>query len=422
MAENDTPKKTSRTTPSRAASTRKTSARKPTAGGRRPAARAPRSTPPIDDVEHDLDEADSSAQDDLASADEPSYRPVAVMGAVTGAPERDALDLDDPGEVPGEGATDAPAAAAVAAPDEIEHPMRETGVGALAALLAFLTFVPWYRSGPIEASGWSSGTWGPVVFGLALAAVLIVVLRRVGVPLVLPLHHAVIFEGIGWAAVGLVLLKRFMAPTVLGGPMDDTGWLLVAILVALALALVGGTVTSAASVVIRPGWLSSSAGKLGAGVLGGSLLLGAVFGVLNDVSTGQSGLAGQSPQVNYTQGYPDCARNAGVPLPDGVTPGTGTVSEDTGFCVAQMTSQIGALKLLQTYARSLKTTGWTIVYDSRKDKASAQLLGQLQAEKGDTCASVTITKNPQGEGRSVIALVGPPATVCSLKEKIESGG
>src|SRR5439155_16474868 len=86
-------------------------------------------------------------------------------------------------------------------------------VAIMSALLAASAFLPWYK-GPagyrITSTGWGSGTWGPLIFFLGVGSLALVVLRRLGVTVSLPVEESLFHEGAGWVAlVGAVIKSRF---------------------------------------------------------------------------------------------------------------------------------------------------------------------------------------------------------------------
>jgi hypothetical protein len=95
------------------------------------------------------------------------------------------------------------------------------GVGERLELLAGVVlsvsaFTGWY-SGPgegvkVSVMGWDTGIAGKVVFFLGLAAVLVVVLREVGVTLPAAFPESLITIAIGSVATILVLVRVFSIP------------------------------------------------------------------------------------------------------------------------------------------------------------------------------------------------------------------
>lgn len=101
------------------------------------------------------------------------------------------------------------------------------GAGGLPALGGRLTFLfgllltlsaltGWYTGSgqgtTVSVIGWHTGTIGKIVFFLGLAAVLLVVLREVGVELPAALPESLLAIGVGSAATVLVLVRLISIP------------------------------------------------------------------------------------------------------------------------------------------------------------------------------------------------------------------
>ncbi len=83
-------------------------------------------------------------------------------------------------------------------------------------VLAVSAFTGWY-SGPgegvkVSVMGWNTGYAGKIVFFLGLAAVIVVVLREVGVTLPAAVPESLITIAIGAVATILVLVRIFSIP------------------------------------------------------------------------------------------------------------------------------------------------------------------------------------------------------------------
>jgi hypothetical protein len=83
-------------------------------------------------------------------------------------------------------------------------------------VLAVSAFTGWY-SGPgegvkVSIIGWNTGYAGKLVFFLGLAAVIVVVLREVGVTLPAAFPESLVTIGLGAAATILVLVRVFSIP------------------------------------------------------------------------------------------------------------------------------------------------------------------------------------------------------------------
>src|SRR5437588_2381589 len=163
----------------------------------------------------------------------------------------------------------------------VDKPWAEVGVGIFAVLLAGSVFLPWYHNALATVTGWSSGTWGPVIFFLALAALAIVVLRRAQVPVAFPVESPLVVEAIGWICVIGLILKRYFQPVVFGAKLPSAGWIFASLACALGLAILAGTASSNTAFVLRPRWFSGKPGWIGSAVLAIALAGGLAMGFTN---------------------------------------------------------------------------------------------------------------------------------------------
>jgi hypothetical protein len=234
----------------------------------------------------------------------------------------------------------------------------------VSAALAGSTFLPWYK-GPsgfgIKATGWASGTWGPIIVFLALGSVVLIALRRIGVRVGLPVEESLIHEGAGWISlVGAVLMSRFRP-----GPKDlltaDYGvW--IAIGAAAVLIVLAGRMSPHAPLHVRPGWQKGRAGLIGIVVLGIIVAGSAVFGVTNSPKLQATGSV-SDPLTGSVRGkVPDCAKD--FPLPEGIKPQYGFGVG--GTCQVQMTSTKTTQVLIDEFRTLLRSKGWTFTEDQRQ--------------------------------------------------------
>jgi len=289
-----------------------------------------------------------------------------------------------------------PAAHTEAPEDAVERPGLELLTGVFGLLLAVSAFLPWYLSGDFKVSGWASGTTGPLVVALGILVAAVVALRRFGVAVSLPLQAALILEGAGWLAVVAIIPKRFMKPL----PALDRHevYQLLALLLAVGVAMAGGTVSRTASLVLRPGWLAMAGGKIGAGLLGAVVVVAGFFGVTNDVVDPASF---NVPQV--VDGVPDCLKGAGFPIPKGVEATTGRQSDPRAefpFCSVTLESRVSVNTTLIRYRSALRDAGYRIVFADKKGSP----LRRLQAQKESDC--LTLAHAPGvGTGKKVKSTV-----------------
>ena len=210
-------------------------------------------------------------------------------------------------------------------------------IAIVSALLAASTFLPWYK-GPqgygITATGWGSGTWGPLIFFLGLGSVLLIVLRRIGVAVSLPIEESLFHEGAGWVAlVGAVIKSRFRP-----GPKDLLSasygvW--IAIGVAAILIVLAGRMSPHAPLVVRPGWHRRTAGAVGLAVLVVVAAGSAVFGTMNNASLSPNQGSGDAFAGTIKGKIPACAKS--FPLPSGLTPQYGFDTQ--GACQVQLAAK-----------------------------------------------------------------------------------
>ena len=236
--------------------------------------------------------------------------------------------------------------------DRTESFATDIPIVLVSAALAAATFLPWYK-GPagfgISATGWGSGTWGPLIFFLAVGSIVLVALRRFGVNVSLPIEESLFHEGAGWIAlVGSVIKSRFRP-----GPADLLStaygaW--IAIGVSAVLIILAGRMSPHAPLVVRPGWHKARAGIIGVIVLGLVVAGSAVFGATNKAALTPSSSPGDAFAGTVRGRLPDCAK--GFELPAGVKPeygfGTG------GVCQAQLTSTKSSADLTTDFRALLK--------------------------------------------------------------------
>lgn len=302
-----------------------------------------------------------------------------------------------------------PPAPAPKVPSLLEVHPHDVPLGVGAALLAVSTFLPWYR-GPlgveVSASGWATGSLGPVVFFLGLASLAIIVLRRAGVALSLPTEESLVHEGFGYAAVLAVLVKaRFRPglPPELGGIRMGVGWgIWLAVVAGIAVALLAARMGPRAPLVLRPGWYRAAGGRLGASVLGLALVCASAFGVTQsfDLQAALQARQTPGPTGNIVRGrLPGCARR--IPVPRGVKALAGVEpSGQQAVCVAQLGSSLTPARLAALYKRELRKAGWTFTVPQQQGSfQTLSLTGPrcgsmyfVQAQSGGSVAQVALTE------------------------------
>jgi hypothetical protein len=292
--------------------------------------------------------------------------------------------FDAQASVPGEGAP-----VEEQTPEILERPRDELLVGIASALLAISVFFPWYESagGAIKVSGWASGTWGPISFFFALAAVAIVGLRRARVPLSFPLEHTLILEAVGWISVIGILIKRLrplkLSDQLGGGTLGSARGIFIALGAAILVALLAGRLSTGTSFVIRPGWLRESGGKLVAAILVVALIAGIAFGLTNKAGDAKGAAPPKGSSITPVQGLPQCAKRLGFPVPSRVKPTTGIEPiGGVGYCVAQFTTTLSVTKAFRRYQTALAKAGWSFKTSAQPQTSSARALELTRPQCG----------------------------------------
>jgi len=291
------------------------------------------------------------------------------------------------------------------APPDVDKPLTELGVAVCAALLAASVFLPWYHNVPSTVSGWASGTWGPIIFFLALAAVAIVVLRRAQIAIAFPIEPTLVVEGIGWVCVIGLILKRYFSPSAFGFKLPTDGWLFASLGLALALALLAGIASKDAAFVLRPGWWKGTPGKIGASVLVITLAGGLVFGFTNTAVSTSIPKANATPPAITTKGLPPCAKRIHLPTPNGFTAAAGSEIPSINHCDIQYASSLPLVTGFDRFVAALRGAGWTVTAGRSSPVYRLATLG------GRTCGTLTIA---QTRPKTLVALVSlnvcPPAS------------
>jgi hypothetical protein len=382
------PPKKKKPTPRATSSARaKTPARKPSARSktatRKPAARAKRPATPR-----------SSERPRVAlKPDEPEQssgaRPVAV-GSVRALWETD--EVAPPAPPPSSPA----AAPPKQSPSIVDKPLAELGVGGFAALLAASVFLPWYHNAPGTVNGWASGTWGPIIFFLSVAAVAIVVLRRAGIGIAFPVEPTLVVEAIGWVCVIGLILKRYFPPKPFGFKLPTDGWIFASLAFALGLALLAGVASSNASFVLRPGWWKGTAGRIGAVVVVIALAGGLAFGFTNTAVSTAVPKIKENPPATQSKGLPPCAKRLHVPTPTGFTALSGSEVKGLNNCSVQYSSSLPLKTGFDRFVAALQGSGWTVT----TGRSSA--IYELASLSGRTCGTLTTA---QTQPKTLVTLV-----------------
>lgn len=342
--------------------------------------------------------------DETPSEPRPKHgRPVPV-GGFPGDPEPAAAETDAP-EHAEDGRSPARSWMGEEAPPaepERSRAARYSGdllVALLAAALAAATFLPWYKTvvpagatgvKSIGASGWATGTWGPVIFFLCLASVALIGLRRLGVKVSLPVEEPLVHEAVGWVSVIGVVIKSRAIPDFSAFAQETRSlgiW--VALGAAFVLAILAGRMSPRASVVLLPGWYRGTAGVTGAAVLLIAIGGGVGLGFVNDAG-GVSAPKVERPSEVKADIAPKgtlhrCAR--GFPIPAGFTIDESSSRKAGNFevCIVTLSSKQDVKKLNPVVQSALKKAGWKF-----NVIAATDVLVQLEL-KAPSCGTVFLS-------------------------------
>jgi hypothetical protein len=275
----------------------------------------------------------------------------------------------------------------------------------VSALLAGLTFLEWYKGPPgfgISASGWASGTWGPIIFFLAIGSVLLVGQRRVGVDVSLPVDESLLHEGAGWVSLVGAVIKTRLRP----GPEDllrASYGVYITIGAAVVLIVLAGRMSPHAPFVVRPGWHRSRGGAMGIAVLAIVVAGSAVFGTINSVLLEPKGNPSDLLAGTVRGKLPDCAK--GFPLTTGLKPqygfGTGAACQavlSSTKTPSQIAAEFRALLKSKNYVFTEGGTAGSVILTVTKPRCAT-----LAVVPGDTGATVAVALTtcapPQPTGR-----------------------
>jgi hypothetical protein len=277
----------------------------------------------------------------------------------------------------------------------VDKPWAEVMVGAFAVLLAASVFLPWYHNALATVSGWSSGTWGPIIFFLALGALGIVTLRRLQISIAFPVESPLVVEAIGWACVIGLILKRYFQPVAFGAKLPSDGWIFASLACALGMALLAGVASSSTSFVLRPRWFEGKPGWIGAGVLVVALAAGVSLGFTN-TSVPTAAPLRPGPQPTQVRGVPACAKRDNVPTPSAFTP---YVGYDSTTCIAAWSTTLSVTQAYARYIAALRAAGWTVT-DGQPSAA-----GRSAGLKGKACGTASVAKAAIGGKMEVVVEV-----------------
>lgn len=410
----------SRTTRSGAAKTSKAAApkRKTAAAGRgstrKPAApvKRARTAKPVDDRELELyPESAASDATAIGAGVEPLEKPdrapggsraaVAVGESATGEAAAFVYEPTEGGSDQGDGGVISPDDT----PGEVERHPEDIPILVLSVLLAASPFLPWYKIGvgvgSSSASGWETGTWGPMITFLGLMSAALVVLRRANVRVGLPVSDSHIHEGVGWLSlVGAVI--KFRAVPAIPPTANGTWGIWVAIGLAFILAFTAGRMSSSSPLVMLPGWFRGTAGKIGIALLGVTIAGAVAFGITNTVSTPGSKPGAKPPGASnvIANRFPKCA--AKFPRPSDAKPRQGVEPTGRTPCVFTFESSRTTASLIKFYKAELTKAGFTYqVVPSRSPE-----FGEALTLSAPTCGQMSISRTQGATATTVIVVTG----------------
>jgi hypothetical protein len=310
-------------------------------------------------------------------------------------------------------------------PERADRYPQDWFVAVLSAALAATVFLPWYHvqfgTRKLPLTGWQTGTWGPVVFFLALGSLALAVTRLAGVRVSLPLPHPTIHEGVGWVAIFAVLLKRLMRPALpddlrFGAVVVQSWWILAPIIIGLLLAFMAGRMTSGPPLVIIPGWRRGREGAIGLAlalvvVVGGIALGVTKSGSLDTVIRNKqnSALPGGGTNAGGSRPsafkpligkFPACASS--IPSPPGAKPETAVEQSSTTPCIWVMNAESKPDAILSFYRTALQKDGFT--YTVSQSNAA----GSTLSFTGKKCGNISIQNAQPGKKGSRVAVYLAP--------------
>ena len=259
-------------------------------------------------------------------------------------------------------------------------------IAIVSAALAASTFLPWYegQSG-IDASlsAWSSGTWGPIMFFLGVGSLALILLRRLGVRLSLPIEEALLHEVAGWLALAGGVIKSRYRP----GPegLLNISWgLWVGLVAAFVLAFLAGRMAPQAPLVRRPRWYREKGGALAAAVLLVVIAGSAVFGAINKMEPLGFTPTPSGEVPGLVRGrLPDCAGE--FPVPSIVRPVQGVEQP----CQAHLQSDRPAAEVVAALRQSLQSAGYRVTVGETGGTTTLNITAP-------TCATAAVVGTDQG--------------------------
>ena len=289
-------------------------------------------------------------------------------------------------------------------PPRISQPVgrypQDIPVAVLSAILAGSTFLPWYRApGVASATGWSSGTWGPIILALGAGSFLLILLRRLKIPVGLPFEESLVHEGIGWLSlIGIALKSRFRP----GQNLFGIGYgIYVAIGAAVLLLLIAGRMSPHAPLVVRPGWFRGRAGRIGMVVIALVLASAATFATTNAVNLSADTTTNRRLPPGTVRGLPKCAES--FPVPKDVRPTFGVGEKDAPTCQAYFSDDRSLADAVAAFKESLDKAGWT--YTTQQQSPAVT---QFDITK-PRCGQLYVVSNTQqgSSGSLAYATFGP---------------
>ncbi|MGH2828896.1 MAG: hypothetical protein ACRDJM_00280 [Actinomycetota bacterium] len=285
----------------------------------------------------------------------------------------------------------------------------------VSAIMAGSVFLPWYRlkigtGTTATATGWASGTWGPMIFFLGVLSLALAVLRRRGKRVNMPVPDSYVHEGAGWLSlIGAIIKLRLAPKSSLGVSMGWSPLMIPTIASAFILAFLAGRMSGSVPLVSLPGWFRGAAGRIGLALL--ALVIGGAvaFGTLNDVDvtalsqgrasgTGSNTGRGTSPDVIKNR-FPKCAGT--FPRPADAKPKDAVEQKPPNPCVFTYTSTRTPEQLLSFYKTELTKAGYTYA-----ELPGSSTVGRALTFSKPTCGSMSMQTDATKKLTNVIVVLG----------------
>jgi len=143
---------------------------------------------------------------------------------------------------------------------------------------------------------------------------------------------------------------------------------------------------------------------IGVAILALALAGGAAFGLTNSVGKARdAALKADNPapisntNAKTTTGYPECAKKAGLPVPKGMKPISGTeLSSPTEYCSADLSSSLRVAEVVARYQQALREANWKFQVIGPTGTE-----GRVVALSAPKCGTLAVAR-PKGEKTTTI--------------------